>query len=63
MKVLKRVAGGSQGFALIEVLVVIGIIGMAVGLIGNSLFQVFSVQQLWRAGVVAGLRGLRRGAR
>lgn len=52
----KRAIGlltGASGFTLAEVLVAVGILTMASGLVGSSMFQVFSVERFWRDDVVA----------
>ena len=43
----------SAGFTLMEVLVVIGIVALASGLLGSGVFQSLSVERSWRSDVVA----------
>ena len=50
---LRRSLAGSAGFTLIEVVVAVGIISLAVGMIGGGLFNVHSIQGFWRDNVVA----------
>jgi prepilin-type N-terminal cleavage/methylation domain-containing protein len=48
ISVLKRLFGGSSGFTLVEVSVALAILSLGVGLIGNSVFQVLSIQRFWQ---------------
>ena len=50
---IKRLMGESSGFTLVEALVALGILSVAVGLIGSGLFQVLSFQKPWQDQVVA----------
>lgn len=46
--ILKGLFGGSSGFTLVEVSVALAILSLGVGLIGNSVFQVLSIQRFWQ---------------
>jgi prepilin-type N-terminal cleavage/methylation domain-containing protein len=46
--ILQRLLGGSSGFTLVEVSVAVAILSLGVGLIGNSVFQVLSIQRFWQ---------------
>jgi prepilin-type N-terminal cleavage/methylation domain-containing protein len=48
ISVLKRLFGGSAGFTLVEVSVAVAILSLGIGLIGNSVFQVLSIQRFWQ---------------
>ena len=50
---MKKILSESSGFTLVEALVALGILSVAVGLIGSGLFQVLSFQKPWQDKVVA----------
>ncbi|MBI2916721.1 MAG: type II secretion system protein [Chloroflexi bacterium] len=52
-KAAKGLVRGAPGFTLVEVLVAVGIITLALGLVGTSVFQALSVERYWREDVVA----------
>ena len=52
-KALRRVAAGSSGFTLIEVVIAVGLVSLATGMIGAGLFRVTSLQRFWTDDVVA----------
>ena len=45
--------GSSRGFTLVEMLVGVGIMGLAVGFIGAALFQTLGLSQAWSDDVLA----------
>ena len=49
----RRRPSGQRGLTLVEVLVAVGILTTASGLVGGGVFQVLSVQGPWRAELVA----------
>ena len=51
--IIKRLLSETSGFTLVEALVALGILSVAVGLIGSGLFQVLSFQKPWQDQVVA----------
>ena len=53
IRTIKRIMSESSGFTLVEALVALGILSVAVGLIGSGLFQVLSFQKPWQDQVVA----------
>ena len=55
-KPIKRLRGllaGSGGTTLMEVIVAVGLISAATGIVGSSLFRVTSIQRFWRDDLVA----------
>jgi prepilin-type N-terminal cleavage/methylation domain-containing protein len=48
ISILKDLFGGSSGFTLVEVSVALAILSLGIGLIGNSVFQVLSIQRFWQ---------------
>lgn len=50
---LRRLARSSAGVTLVEAVVAIGILTMAVALVGTSIFQSLSIQRYWRDDVIA----------
>ena len=53
IRTIKRIMSESSGFTLVEALVALGILSVAVGLIGSGLFQVLSFQKPWQDKAVA----------
>ncbi len=51
--IFRQSARSSRGFALLEVAVALSILGMGMGLIGTSVFQVLSIQRHWQDDRVA----------
>jgi hypothetical protein len=49
----RRLARSSAGVTLVEAVVAVGILTMAVALIGTSIFQSLSIQRYWRDDVIA----------
>jgi len=52
-KALKATLAGAGGFTLVELIVALGLLTLATGMIGTALFQVHSIQRFWRDGAVA----------
>ena len=52
-KTLKATLTASGGFTLVELVIAVGLLSLATGLIGAGLFQVHSIQQFWRDDAVA----------
>ena len=52
-KAMRLVATESSGFTLIEVVIAVGLISIATGMVGAGLFRVTSLQQFWTNDVVA----------
>lgn len=52
-KALKATLAGTRGFTLVELLVALGLLSLATGMIGAGLFHVHSTQKFWRDGAVA----------
>ena len=50
---IRRTLGNSAGFTLAEVVVTVGILTMAAGMVGSAVFQTLSVERTWRSDVVA----------
>lgn len=53
LKTLKAALVHCGGYTLVELVIALGLLSMATGLIGAGLFQVHSVQRFWRDDVVA----------
>ena len=53
INVMKRILDSSSGFTLVEVSVAVAILSLGVGLIGNTVFQVLSIQRFWEDEKVA----------
>ena len=51
--IFRQFTRSSSGFALLEVAVALSILSLGVGLIGNSVFQVLSIQRHWQDDRVA----------
>lgn len=52
-RTLKRLFRSSSGFTLIEVIVAIALLAVVLGMFGDSVFQVLSIQRFWRDDVIA----------
>lgn len=50
---LARLARDSGGLTLVELLVVVGIMTTAVGMVGSGIFQSLGIERSWRADAVA----------
>jgi len=53
IKRLRGLLAGSGGTTLMEVLVAVGLISAATGIVGSGLFRVTSIQRFWRDDVIA----------
>ncbi|MCH8106769.1 MAG: hypothetical protein IIB30_00280 [Chloroflexi bacterium] len=62
-KALKSTLAGGGGFTLIELVIAVGLLTMATGMIGGALFQVHSIQRYWRDGAVATMELRHAGSR
>ena len=45
--ILKKLIADSNGFTLLEVAVALGILSLAVGMVGTGIFQTQSIQRYW----------------
>ena len=52
-KALKVTLAGTRGFTLVEVVIALGLLSLATGMIGGGLFQVHGIQKFWRDDAVA----------
>ena len=50
---LKRSLAGARGFTMVELVVAVGLLTLATGMIGAGLFHVHSIQRFWRDDAVA----------
>lgn len=50
---LSKLKSGEQGTTLVEMLVVVTILGMGIGLVVTTVFQVLAIERFWRDEVVA----------
>jgi hypothetical protein len=50
---LRRLRTGNAGVTLVETLVALGIMGIALGLLGSGIFQSLSIEKFWLDDVVA----------
>lgn len=53
LKAPKGMGAECRGATLVEVVVVVGILVMAMGMVGSTVFQVLTIEQRWRDGAVA----------
>ncbi len=53
IKKARRTVSGRSGFTLIEMVVALGLITVATGIVGSALFRVTSVQRFWTDDMVA----------
>ncbi len=53
VKIRALISGSSQGFTLVELLVTVGFIALAMGLMGGGLFQALSIERFWQDDVIA----------
>lgn len=53
LKMIRRSLADSSGFTLVEVMFAVGIMSLAVGIVGDGIFQVISVRQHWADDAVA----------
>lgn len=52
-KILKKLIASSTGFTLLEVAVALGIMSLAVGMVGTAIFQTQSIQRYWQDDAIA----------
>ena len=53
LRKIRKSLADSSGFTMVEVLFAVGIISLAVGIVGDSIFQVVSVRRHWMDDAVA----------
>ena len=52
-KTMKATLAASGGFTLVELVISVGLLSLATGLIGAGIFQVHSIQRFWRDDAIA----------